>query len=150
MRWGGSLAGRPPCAWGCCYPKGDSPLSILLLCPQGNPSTPLPAERWPHREDSGQAGVSPHPPAMEQVLEGGRECSIKAPCAAPMVPGCLAGAVWILLPASHFREMNVLRWLFIYFTIFFFLPLGVEQQGVCWFINIPRLAERGNPSLIRP
>lgn len=68
-----------------------------------------------------------------------------------MVPGCLAAVVWSLLPASHFWEMNAPGWLFIYFMIFFFsLPLGVEQKRVCWFINIPSLAERGNPSLIRP
>lgn len=95
-------------------------------------------------------GSPPHPPVMEQVL-GGRECSSKAPCEAPVVLERLAGEVWSLLPASHFWEMNVLGWIFIYFKIFFFpLPLGVEQKGVCWFINIPSLAEQGNPSLIRP
>lgn len=35
MRWGGKPVWEASCAWGCCYPKGDSPLSILLLCPQG-------------------------------------------------------------------------------------------------------------------
>lgn len=51
---------------------------------------------------------------------------------------------------SLLREMNTLRGLFIYFIIIFFsflsfLPLGVEQKRVCWFINIRSLAERGKP-----
>lgn len=130
---------------------GAAPPKVTVPCPSPGGIHPLLFQlRCGSTGRTGaKLGSPPHPPAMERSL-GGRECCSKAPCEAPALLGCLAGVVWSLLPASHFWEMNVLGWLFIYSMIFFFFPLGVEQKRVCWFINIPSLAERGNPSLIRP
>lgn len=58
-----------------------------------------------------------------------------------------SGAVWSLLRVSHSCRRRI-RCEFFFFY-YFFSPLGVEQQCVCWFINIEVLQSWGSPFLSR-
>lgn len=126
---------------------GAAPPKVTVPCPSPGGIHPLLFQlRCGSTGRTGaKLGSPPHPPAMERSL-GGRECCSKAPCEAPAVLGCLAGVVWSLLPASHFWEMNVLGWLFIYSKIFFFFPLA-SSRNACVGLLISQVLQSGETHL---